>query len=112
LPRRGTAEGRLAEFFSALSSPQRLKILRIISEEGGKCACELALTLGLHASVAWRHLAFLERVGILASRREGQRVLFDIANREVLRLIELAKRLLEGGGVLTPPPERAGAGMG
>lgn len=87
-------EKRLAEFFSALSSPQRLRILRIIEREGEKCACELAPVLGLHTSVVWRHLAALERAGILASRREGQRVVFEIADRKVLRLIELAEGLI------------------
>ena len=90
-------ERRVAEFFSALSSPQRLRILRIIAEKGEGCACELAPVLGLHISVVWRHLAALERAGILASRREGQRILFDIADERVLELLRAAREISEGG---------------
>lgn len=97
LSRRRSAERRLAEFFSALSSPQRLKIIEIIAEEGEKCACELAPVLGLHVSVVWRHLSTLERAGLLVSRRDGRRIAFDIAGEEVLELIEAARRLSEEG---------------
>ncbi len=90
-------ERRLAEFFSALSSPQRLRIIEIIAEEGERCACELAPVLGLHISVVWRHLAALEKAGILASRREGQRILFDIADERVLELLRTAREISEGG---------------
>jgi len=57
--------------FRALSDRTRLRILNLL-RAGEVCVCDLVEALGVPQPTASRHLAYLRRVGLVATRREGQ----------------------------------------
>lgn len=78
-----------AETLAALAHPNRVRILEYL-RDGEKCNCELAPKLGLEQSNLSRHLKLLEQSGILISRKEGLRVIFEVADERIFRILELA----------------------
>jgi len=85
-------ELRVSEVAKALASPVRVRILKIL-EEGERCGCELVPLLGLDPSVVSRHLAVLQRAGLVESRRDGVRVLWRVANPEISILLRCLENL-------------------
>jgi ArsR family transcriptional regulator, arsenate/arsenite/antimonite-responsive transcriptional repressor len=61
----------LASLFAALADPTRLRLLNLMS---GKevCVCYFVEILGEGQPKVSRHLAYLRRAGLVASRREGK----------------------------------------
>jgi len=84
---------REAEFFQALGHPIRLGLLGLLWE-GGRCACELAPELAVDQSTVARHLLTLKRAGLLRSRKEGVRVVYELADERVLEVLELASQVI------------------
>ncbi|OIQ32517.1 MAG: ArsR family transcriptional regulator [Alphaproteobacteria bacterium MedPE-SWcel] len=79
-------ENTLTDRLAVLSHPQRLAVFRLLMR---RCpdelpAGEIADVLGLKASTASAYLAALTRVGLIAQRRDGARLLYAI-NLEVAR---------------------------
>jgi len=76
----------------ALSHPLRERMLRLLVD-GERCGCEFAPELDVDPSIVSRSLGLLERAGLVTSRREGVRVMWRLADPELLealdRLIEL-----------------------
>src|SRR5258705_13494032 len=67
----------LDRIFDALASVPRRRILAWLSER--PCATrELAARAQMSAPAMSRHLSVLENAGLVASRREGQRVLYSL----------------------------------
>jgi len=85
-------ESRVAEVAKALSSPVRVRILKIL-QEGERCGCELVPLLSLDPSVVSRHLAVLSRAGLVESRRDGVRVLWRLASPEIPQLLRCLETL-------------------
>jgi len=85
-----------SEILAALGHPNRLRIVRCLAG-GPKCNCELAPELGLEQSNLSRHLSIMVDSGVLASERQGTRVNFRVADRRVLRIVELAERIAQAG---------------
>lgn len=84
---------RETELFQALSHPVRLRLLDLLAE-GEKCACELQPELDLDQSTVARHLLTLKRAGVLRSRKEGVRVIYELADERVLEILKLASELI------------------
>src|SRR3954471_24314516 len=63
--------------FDALASPQRRAVLAALSSEA-RTTSELAARFAVSAPAMSRHLGVLENAGLVASRREGQRVLYSL----------------------------------
>lgn len=78
----------------ALSHPLRERMLWLLAD-GERCGCEFAPELGVDPSIVSRYLAVLERAGLVTSRREGVRVLWTLADSELLGVLE---RLAEVAG--------------
>ncbi|MDQ3907683.1 MAG: metalloregulator ArsR/SmtB family transcription factor [Acidobacteriota bacterium] len=61
----------MERFFSALADRTRLRLLNLMS--GGEvCVCFFVEVLGMSQPKISRHLAYLRRAGVVASRREGK----------------------------------------
>lgn len=58
-------------FFRALADPTRLRLLNLVADKE-ICVCYFVEILGISQPKISRHLAYLRRAGILASRREGR----------------------------------------
>jgi len=84
-----TVVADLAALAQALSSPTRLRILRLVQAEE-LCVCELAAMLGVTQPAISQNLAKLREAGLVIERRSGQMALYrsvDLRNRleDVLR---------------------------
>ena len=71
----------------ALAHPLRERMLWMLGE-GERCGCEFAPELGVDPSVVSRYLAVLERAGLVTSRREGVRVMWQLADPQLLEVLE------------------------
>jgi len=71
----------------ALSHPLRERMLRLLAD-GERCGCEFAPELGVDPSIVSRSFALLERAGLVTSRREGIRVMWALADPELLDVLE------------------------
>lgn len=60
----------LTEVYSALADPTRLRILALL-KDGEICVCHIHDSLKVPQPTASRHLAYLRRAGLVASRRAG-----------------------------------------
>ena len=85
--------------FAALSSEHRMRMVELL-RDGERCVCNIAPEFDLDMSVVSRHLSVLVHAGVLTSRRDGRRVLYQIADHRVLRLLDMARQAADH-------PERA-----
>ena len=60
----------LEQLFKALADDTRLRILALVAS-GEICVCHIHEALGIPQPTASRHLAYLRRMGLVASRRDG-----------------------------------------
>ena len=69
-----------ADTFAALAHELRLRIFRLLVATGpdGLAAGEIGAKLDVGASTLSAHLAQLERVGLLRSRREHRRIIYAV----------------------------------
>ena len=78
----------LEALLKALADRTRLRILGLLM--GGEvCVCDIHETLGIPQARASRHLAYLRRAGLVATRRQGLWVQYRLAapDDKVLRMI-------------------------
>jgi len=71
----------------ALSHPLRERMVWLLAD-GERCGCEFAPELGVDPSIVSRYLAVLERAGLVTSRREGVRVMWSLADPQLLDVLE------------------------
>jgi ArsR family transcriptional regulator len=82
-----------AELFKALGHPARVRILEVLSG-GERTVSELTDLVGIEASHLSQQLAVLRRADLVASRKDGQWVVYTIRDPEVVRLLAVAKQIL------------------
>lgn len=86
-----------AAILRALAHPNRLRILEML-RGGETCNCELGPKLKLEQSNLSRHLLALSEAGLVASRRDGVRMMYRVADSRVFKVLDLvgdlAKRQL------------------
>jgi len=77
------------ETFAALAHDVRLAVFRLLLSKtpDGMAAGEIALRLQVPASTLSAHLAQLERVGLLRSRREQRRILYSFDSDGTAKLV-------------------------
>ena len=84
--------------FDALASAARRRMLGLLAQ-GERTTSELAARFGVSAPAVSRHLSVLESAGLVASRREGQRVLYALVRDTVVdALSAFAAELAPGAG--------------
>jgi len=79
-----------------LSSKGRVRILRVLLEEGQVNVTRLVRATGLHHRLVVRHLEELKRMGLVEERRYGRLRIYEVnlkdprvsALRELLRSLE------------------------
>lgn len=84
---------RTADLYRALANPVRLQIVQMLLE-GEKCQCDIHPNIPVSQSTVSSYLTQLVRSGILTSRKEGQKRLYQIANKKILKLIKLASEIV------------------
>ena len=81
-------------FFSALADRTRLRLLNLM-RDGEVCVCFFAETLGTNNPKISRHLAYLKKAGLVASRRDGKWMHYQIAQPEEPKAKEMFESLME-----------------
>jgi len=83
-----------AELLKVLGHPARLQVLQILARQE-TCVCELLPVLGLEQSNLSQHLKLLRKHGIVQARRDGSRVIYQIANPAVLPILAAARQAVQ-----------------
>jgi ArsR family transcriptional regulator len=94
----GPIDGLLdAELFKGLSDATRLKLLGCMAKCGRACSVtEMAECCSVDYSVVSRHLALLERSGIVESAKEGRAVLYRVKYAQIAEKLRALAAELEG----------------
>ena len=74
-----------AELFGLLSSPMRLRILRVLCEAEQSVSGIVEITGAAQSNVS-QHLALLYRHRVVARRRDGNQIYYRVANEVVVEL--------------------------
>ncbi len=77
------------EVLRLLAEPTRLRLLHLL-EAGDQCVTDLAEAVGAAAPAVSQHLARLRRGGLVASRRDGNRIFYRTINEHVEALVNEA----------------------
>jgi len=83
----------LVKIFKALGDEARLKIVEFLLEKE-RCVCEIVKHVKRSQSTVSIQLAKLESFGIVASRREGKKIYYRIANPKVRKILHLKTLIL------------------
>ncbi|MGE0041821.1 MAG: ArsR/SmtB family transcription factor [Vicinamibacterales bacterium] len=81
----------LAEIFSALGDPTRVRILDALSH-GELCVCDLAALIGLSESAVSHQLRLLRGLRLVRPRREGRMVFYSLDDQHILDLVRQGLR--------------------
>ncbi len=86
---------RMAEFFSALSDPHRLKLLSALAQQE-LCVCDLAAAVKMGESAVSHQLRVLRSQRLVKYRRQGRNVYYGLADDHIITLYrEVAEHLDE-----------------
>jgi DNA-binding transcriptional ArsR family regulator len=69
------------ELFAALADPTRWRVLTLLAERGEGTATTLAGELPVSRVAVVKHLAVLDRAGLVEARREGREVRYTVRTR-------------------------------
>ena len=79
----------LSNEFKAISEPSRLKILLAL-REGEMCVYHIVEAVGGNQSAVSHQLRILRDNRIIKARRDGQNILYSLADAQVIAVLELA----------------------
>ncbi len=82
-----------AHICGGLADPSRILILYALAEHA-YCVTDLADYLGLPQPTTSRHLKILRERGLVSSRREGQTVMYSVADQRVIEALDLLRAVL------------------
>jgi DNA-binding transcriptional ArsR family regulator len=85
----------VAKYFRGLGDATRLRILELLRDEGELSVGELVERLGEPQPKISNHLACLRWCGFVEGRREHRTVYNRIADKRVLKMLDLAQALLD-----------------
>src|SRR3989304_1460455 len=83
----GQTAGRLAQIFSALSDPTRLRIISALSEHE-LCVCDLSAVLGMSQSAVSHQLRLLRNLNLVKYRKEGRIVYYALDDEHIRELYD------------------------
>jgi DNA-binding transcriptional ArsR family regulator len=66
------------ELFAALADPTRRQVLDLLAARGEASASAIAAQMPVSRPAVIKHLAVLDRAGLVESRRSGREVLFTV----------------------------------
>ena len=95
LPEAPAKTDLVAKYFRGLGDPTRLRILKLLRDEGELSVGALVARLGEPQPKVSNHLACLRWCGFIEGRREHRVVFNRIADERVVAMLELAHALLE-----------------
>lgn len=97
----------LAETFSALADPTRVRILDALSH-GELCVCDLAAVLGLSQSAVSHQLRLLRSIRLVRPRRDGRVVFYSLDDQHIISIFkQTLQHVEEESAALAAKPRRA-----
>jgi DNA-binding transcriptional ArsR family regulator len=75
----------VAQYFSLLAEPTRLKIMHAVCQEERSVSAIVAATGATQTNVS-RHLALMLQTGVVSRRRDGNAVYYRIADDEIVEI--------------------------
>jgi len=81
-----------ARALKAISHPLRLKILCFVGDQE-ICVQDIVEAVGTSQSNISQHLAILRDKGVLATRKDANRVYYRVADQRTLQLVELMREV-------------------
>jgi ArsR family transcriptional regulator len=82
----------IAKVLKILGDSNRLRIIEIL--RGGElCQCEIIPLIGQSQPTVSRHLGLLEESGVIKSRKDGVKVLYQISDSKILEIFEIISSL-------------------
>jgi len=79
---------RELQLFKALGEPTKHSILHVLATSE-RCACELPILIGKTQSNTSMQLAKLKEWNLIASRRDGKKIIYRISDKRILRIFKL-----------------------
>jgi ArsR family transcriptional regulator len=76
----------VAEVLKAIAHPLRLRIIELL-ENGEKCVSSIVEKLDAKQSITSQQLNMMKDKGVLACRRDGIKVYYRIANKNVIKVL-------------------------
>ena len=77
----------LADTFSALGDPTRVRILDVLSH-GELCVCDLAAVLGMSQSAVSHQLRLLRNIRLVKPRRDGRIVFYSLDDQHIMAIFK------------------------
>ena len=94
LPEAPARNDLVAKYFRGLGDPTRVRILELLRDEGELSVGELVARLEEPQPKVSNHLACLRWCGFIEARREHRTVYNRIADKRVVKMLDLADALL------------------
>ncbi|HEU5110266.1 MAG TPA: metalloregulator ArsR/SmtB family transcription factor [Micromonosporaceae bacterium] len=89
---------RLEQLFKVLANDTRLRLLHALIRAGDLTVTQLADAVGMRASAVSNQLQRLVDKGVLASRRDGNRIRYRVSDPCVAQLLDVAWCSIDGPG--------------
>ncbi|MCS5421352.1 MULTISPECIES: ArsR/SmtB family transcription factor [Psychrilyobacter] len=87
-------EKDMVKVFKGLGHPIRLKIVKKLGKER-LCVCELQKDVEFSQSNLSQHLKIMRDSGILTAEKEGLKVMYQIKDENLLKVIHTVKEILD-----------------
>jgi ArsR family transcriptional regulator len=93
-----------AEILKAMAQPTRLKILECL-RKGEKCICEIVPAINGEQSNISRHISVMQRCHLVATRKDGVRVMVRVRDPKIFEILDhvgilLKKQIVENGKLI------------
>jgi len=85
---------RMAEFFSFLGDPNRLRILSLLAKQE-LCVCDLAESLSMSESAVSHQLRNLRAMRLVGYQKLGRKVFYHLADHHILELYQAVAEHLD-----------------
>ena len=99
----------LADTFSALGDPTRVRILDALSH-GELCVCDLAAVLGVSQSAVSHQLRLLRGLRLVRPRRDGRIVFYSLDDQHIISIFKQTLQHVQEERATSARPRRAKAG--
>ena len=83
-----------AAIAKAIAHPMRVAVLEFV-KSGEQCVCDIAASVGSERSNLSKHLSIMVNAGVLASRKDGLKVMYRIKTPCVLKFLDCIKECLK-----------------
>lgn len=85
---------RMAEFFSLLGDPNRLRLLSLLAKQQ-LCVCDLAEILEMSESAVSHQLRLLRTMRLVSYQKQGRKVYYRLQDHHVLELYQAVAEHLD-----------------